>query len=80
MSRYGDMPTVEEFNRKMGECVEYKKLVELKEHLNETMNWFGDKLGKDVKRLYERVCNRMEEIPKESIKFHHEVHGEKTNK
>ena len=42
-------------------------------------NWFGDKLGKDVKILHDRVCNRIKEIPKESIEFDREVHGDKTN-
>tara|TARA_B100000287_G_scaffold380151_1_gene383680 strand:+ start:1276 stop:1527 length:252 start_codon:yes stop_codon:yes gene_type:complete len=78
-SRYRNMPTAEEFNRKMHECIEYKKLKKLKEHLNETINWFGDKLGKDVKILHDRVCNRIKEIPKESIEFDREVHGDKTN-
>ena len=33
-------PTVEEFNHLMGECIEYKKLLELKKALE----WFGDTL------------------------------------
>ena len=79
MGRYKNMPTPQEFNRKMHECVEHKKLTKLKEHINETINWFGNSLGNDVKRLYDRVCNRMKEIPKESIDFDHEVHGDRTN-
>ena len=71
--------TAEEFNRKMHECVKYQKLDKLKEHLRETMSWFGVELGKEIKILYDRVCKRMEEIPEESINFHTEVHGETTN-
>ena len=74
------MLRVEEFNRKMHECVEYQKLDKLKEHLRETMSWFGDGLGRETKILYDRVCQRMEEIPEESINFHYEIHGETTNK
>ena len=78
--RYKNMPTAEEFNRKMHECVEYQKLDKLKEHLRETMSWFGDILGKESKILYDKVCKRMKEIPKESINFNNEVHGGTTNK
>ena len=75
------MPTVEEFNRKMHECVEYKKLSKLKEHLKETINWFGNTIdGVEVGKLYGAVCSRMKKIPEESINFDTEVHGELTNK
>ena len=73
--------TVEEFNRKMHECVEYDKLNKLKEHLKETINWFGNDInGAEIGKLYGAVCARMKEIPEESINFHNEVHGETTNK
>ena len=52
---------VEEFNRKMHECVKYQKLDKLREHLRETMSWFGDRLGKEIKIVYDRVCKEMEE-------------------
>ena len=71
-----DIPTVEEFNRKLGECVEYKKLLTLKENLN----WFGDKIGDvDIIELCNVIDNRIKNIPVESINFDHEVHGEVTN-
>ena len=31
MGRYKNVPTAEEFNRKMHECVKYKKLIDQKE-------------------------------------------------
>ena len=75
-----NIPTAEEFNRKMHECVEYQKLYKLKEHLKETINWFGNDMnGIDVGKLYEVVCNRIKEIPDESISFNKETHGETTN-
>ena len=71
-----DIPTVEEFNRKLGECVEYKKLLILKENLN----WFGDKIGDvDIIELCNVINNRIKNIPEKSINFDHEVHGEVTN-
>ena len=75
-----NIPTVEEFNRKMHEYVEYEKLNKLKEHLKETINWFGNNIGGvDIGKLYGAVCSRMKEIPEESINFNIEVHGETTN-
>ena len=71
-----DIPTVEEFNRKLGECVEYKKLLILKENLS----WFGDKIGDvDIIELCNVINNRIKNIPEKSINFDHEVHGEVTN-
>ena len=61
------------------DLIKHQKLIKLKEHLRETMSWFGDGLGKEIEILYDRVCQRMKEIPEESINFHHEVHGETTN-
>ena len=76
----GNIPTAEEFNRKMYENTAYWKLVELEKHLKKTMNWFGDNIdGIDITKLYDVICKRMKEIPEESINFHNEVHGETTN-
>ena len=73
----GNMPTVEEFNRKMSESVEYKKLVYLKEYLN----WFRGKIiDYDLTELEKVIDKRIKDIPKESINFTNEVHGEVTNK
>ena len=65
-------PTTKEFNRKMHECVEYKKLNKLKEQLN----WFNGKVGNiDITKLEKYIDDRIKEIPKESINFNREVHG-----
>tara|TARA_Y100000310_G_C20319557_1_gene640080 strand:- start:256 stop:486 length:231 start_codon:yes stop_codon:yes gene_type:complete len=72
-----NVPTSEEFNRKMSECVEYKKLTELKKQLD----WFDpDVCGISIIPLYNKILQRLKEIPKESRDFDHEVHGEVTNK
>ena len=69
-------PSAEEFNRKMGESVEYKKLVDLKEYLN----WFRGKIiDFDLTELETVIDNRIKDIPKESINFTNEVHGERIN-
>ena len=71
-----NVPTAEEFNKKMSECVEYKKLLILKENLS----WFGDKIGDvDIVKLYNVIDDRIKNMPKKSINFDHEVHGEVTN-
>ena len=71
-----NIPTAEEFNRKMGECVEYEKLNKLKEHLK----WFRGKVGAiDLTDLEKHIDKRIEEIPEESINFDGEVYGETTN-
>ena len=76
MKTSDNIPTVEEFNRKMGECVEYKKLLILKENLS----WFGDKIDDvDIIGLCNLIYNRIKNIPEESVNFDHEVHGEVTN-
>tara|TARA_Y100000310_G_scaffold161865_1_gene161809 strand:+ start:196 stop:435 length:240 start_codon:yes stop_codon:yes gene_type:complete len=76
MKTSDNIPTVEEFNRKLGECVEYKKLSILKE----TLSWFGGKIGDlDIIELCNVIDNRIKNIPEESINFDHEVHGEVTN-
>ena len=41
MDRYKNIPPADEFNKKMHQCVEYKKLKKLKEQLN----WFNGKIG-----------------------------------
>ena len=72
-----NIPTVEEFNRKMGESVEYEKLVKLKKYLN----WFRGKIiDFDLTELETVIDNRIKDIPKTSINFIYEVHGERTNK
>ena len=69
-------PSAEEFNRKMGESVEYKKLVDLKEYLN----WFRGKIiDFDLTELETVIDNRIKDIPKESINFTNEVHGSTTD-
>ena len=71
-----NVPTAEEFNKKMSECVEYKKLLILKENLS----WFGDKIDDvDIIGLCNVIDNRIKNIPEESVNFDHEVHGEVTN-
>ena len=72
MSR-GYVPSDDEFNRKMHECIEYKKLVKLKDDLK----WFRGKVaGKDVTQLLDSINKRIGEIPKESRDFDSEVHGQ----
>ena len=72
MSR-GYVPTAKEFNRKMHECVEYKKLIKLKDDLK----WFKGKVaGKDVTELINVIDKRIGEIPIESRSFDTEVHGQ----
>ena len=74
------IPTPEEFNRKMHECIKYKKLVKLEKHLSETIDWFPHyELGKGMFKLYDRVLLLMKEIPEESRNFDIEVHGQTTN-
>ena len=76
MKRYKNIPTSEEFNRKVHECVEYKKLLKLKEELK----WFKGKVGNmDITKLNKVIDKRIDEIPEESINFDEEVHGERTN-
>ena len=72
MSR-GYVPSADEFNRKMHECIEYKKLVKLKDDLK----WFNGKVaGMDVTKLINNIDKRIGEIPKESRNFDTEVHGQ----
>ena len=72
----GYVPTAEEFNRKMHECVEYQKLKKLKEHLK----WFKGKVASfNVDKLNDVIDKRINDIPTESINFHTEVHGKTTN-
>ena len=71
----GYIPTADEFNKKMHECIEYKKLVKLKDDLK----WFKGKVaGKDVTQLLDSINKRIGEIPKESRNFDTEVHGQTT--
>ena len=76
MPRYKNIPTAEEFNRKMSECVEYQKLTKLKEHLQ----WFRGKVGNvDITDLEKQIDKRINDISEESIHFNREVHGQTTN-
>ena len=70
------IPTPEEFNRKMHECVEYEKLNNVKQNLK----WFNGKVGDmDITELINVINKRIEEIPEESINFDIEVNGQTTN-
>ena len=70
-----NIPTAKEFNRRMSECIEYKKLVKLKEHLK----WFGSEVcNVDITKLNKMIDNRVKEIPKKSINFDTQVHGQTT--
>ena len=72
MDRYKNIPPADEFNKKMHQCVEYKKLKKLKEQLN----WFNGKIGNmDITKLEKHIDDRIQKIPKESINFNGEVHG-----
>ena len=76
MERYKNVPTAEEFNRKMSECVEYQKLIKLQEHLK----WFKDDIdGLSIIPLKHKIKQRINEIPEESINFDGEVYGQTTN-
>jgi chemotaxis regulatin CheY-phosphate phosphatase CheZ len=67
------IPTAEEFNRMMNECVEYKKLIKLKEDLK----WFKNKIGNmNIKKLLKVIDKRIDEIPNESKSFNTQVHGQ----
>ena len=71
MERYNNIPTAEEFNRKMHECIEYKKLIDLQEHLK----WFKDDIGGlSIIPLKHKIKQRINEIPEESINFDTVVH------
>ena len=72
----GYIPSADEFNKKMHECIEYKKLVKLKDDLK----WFNGKVaGMNVTELINVIDKRIGEIPKESRNFDTEVHGQTTN-
>ena len=72
MGKYKNIPTAEEFNRKMYECVEYRKLIDLQEHLK----WFKDDIdGLSIIPLKHKIKQRIKEIPEEYINFDGEVHG-----
>ena len=65
--------TADEFNRMMNECVEYKKLIKLKEDLK----WFKNKIGNmNIKKLLKVIDKRIDEIPNESKSFNTQVHGQ----
>ena len=69
----GYVPSADEFNKKMSECIEYKKLIKLKDDLK----WFKGKVaGKDITELLDNINKRIGEIPKESRDFDSEVHGQ----
>jgi len=68
-------PTSEEFNHLMGECIEYKKLLELKKALE----WFGDTLPY-VSSLHKIIDKRIEEIPEVARIFDTLPHGQTTKK
>ena len=76
MGRYKNMLTAEKFNRKIDECIEYQKLTILKDSLK----WFNGRVGDmDVTILEKHVYDKLKEIPKESLDFDKEVHGDRTN-
>ena len=76
MSR-GYVPSADEFNKKMHECIEYKKLIKLKDDLE----WFKGKVaGQDVTELINVIDKRIGEIPKESRSFDSVVHGQTSKK
>jgi len=66
-------PTSEEFNHLMDECIEYKKLLELKKSLE----WFGDNLSY-VSELHKLIDKRIEEIPEVARIFDTLPHGQTT--
>ena len=73
----GYIPTADEFNKKMHECIEYKKLIKLKDDLE----WFKGKVaGQDVTELINVIDKRIGEIPKESRSFDSVVHGQTSKK
>ena len=73
----GYIPTADEFNKKMHECIEYKKLIKLKDDLE----WFKGKVaGQDVTELINVINKRIGEIPIESRSFDTEVHGQTSKK
>ena len=68
--------TAEEFNRKMHECIKYKKLIELQNQLD----WFGDHIGgKSIITLKHKIQQQIKEIPEDSIGFATEVHGQSSH-
>ena len=72
----GYIPSADEFNKKMSECVEYKKLIKLQEDLK----WFGDDIdGLSIISLKHKIQQRIKDIPKESRSFDTVVHGQTTN-
>ena len=73
----GYVPSADEFNKKMHECIEYKKLIKLKDDLE----WFKGKVaGQDVTELINVIDKRIGEIPKESRSFDSVVHGQTSKK
>ena len=66
-------PTPSEFNHHMAECIEYKKLVKLKDYLK----WFNGKVaGVNITDLIKSIDNRIAEIPEESRIFTEISHGQ----
>ena len=73
----GYIPSADEFNKKMHECIEYKKLVKLKDDLK----WFNGKVaGMNVTELINVIDKRIGEIPNESRSFDSVVHGQTSKK
>jgi len=68
--------TAEEFNRRMHECIKYKKLIELQKQLE----WFGDDIdGLSIISLQHKIKQLIKEIPEDSIGFATEVHGQSSH-
>ena len=54
-----NIPTAEEFNRKMHECIEYKKLIKLRKDLK----WFKEEFyGMNREELLRVINKRINEI------------------
>tara|TARA_B100000287_G_C20665294_1_gene791545 strand:+ start:2382 stop:2654 length:273 start_codon:yes stop_codon:yes gene_type:complete len=69
------IPTAEEFNHLMDECIEYKKLDKLQNHLK----WFKGKVaGVDINKLNNAIEKRINEIPEVSRIFDVLPHGQTT--
>ena len=70
------IPTAEEFNKHMGECIEYKQLLKLQKDLE----WFGDEIhGLSIIPLKNKIKHRINEIPEVSRVFDSLTHGQGAN-
>jgi len=71
------IPTADEFNHHMAECIEHKQLLNLQKQLE----WFGDDIyGLSIIPIKNKIKHRINEIPEVSKVFDSLTHGQGTSK